>query len=82
MDWIEYYKWNGAGKGFSWVWKDDFDSLDTDKWVLRDDGGWDKNRGSFSPDNVFTAHGMLVLAIDREGDRVLEEDEYHDEDYG
>ena len=62
VDWMEFYQWNG--KGFDWKWKDDFDSLDTNKWEVREYGGWDGSRGSFSAENAFTAHGMLVLAID------------------
>ena len=43
---------------------------------MRDDGGWDGSRGTFKPENAFTAQGMLVLAIDNENERLFEEDEY------
>ena len=88
VDWVEYYKWNELD-GFSWEWKNEFDSLDNEFWDVASEGGWDKLRGTLSDENVFTSHGMLVMAIDSEDNRIFDdednriiedEDQYEKED--
>lgn len=55
----------------SWqlVWEDNFDSLDTDKWVVKNN--WDHWGGELQvytsrPENVFIEDGSLVLRVNRE----------------
>ena len=80
VDWVEYQTWNEDKDKFSVEWDDAFDSFDTERWESSNEGGWDGTRGTFSSQNVFTANGMLVLAIDSEDDKLFEDVQYSEED--
>ena len=64
VNWVEYHRWNGAG--FTFEWRDDFNTFDSSRWGLAD---WTfaENRADFSPANVQTVNGYLVLSMTREG---------------
>lgn len=64
VNWVEYYTWNGAG--FDLAWRDDFNSLDTSRWV-REAHTFDGNEVDFITENAVVRNGFLVLAMTREG---------------
>jgi len=64
VNWMEYYEWNG--QSFNLAWRDDFNSFDTSRWGTAD-WTFDENQADFSPDNVTTRNGYLVLSMTREG---------------
>jgi beta-glucanase (GH16 family) len=72
VNWIAYSSYT-PGKGpkgsdFSPAWIDDFDSLDTKRWSL---GSWtfETNMAQFTPANVKTAGGYLMIILSTKGGR-------------
>lgn len=65
VDWVEYYKWNGAGFNAAPEWRDDFDTFDSSRWG-KADWTFDGNRVDFIPGNAYVQNGSLVLALTRE----------------
>lgn len=64
VNWIEYHRWDG--QNFQLSWRDDFDSLDPSRWGTAD---WTfaENSADFTPSNVTTRDGYLVLSMTHEG---------------
>jgi len=65
VNWIKYYRYDNGQ--FVLDWTDDFDTLDTSRWVL---ANWtfDGNLLDFTPDNAVVQDGTLILAITKEGE--------------
>lgn len=64
VNWMEYHRWDG--QDFQLSWRDDFDSLDPSRWGTAD---WTfaENSADFTPSNVTTRDGYLVLSMTHEG---------------
>ena len=54
VNWIEFHRWNGSG--FELVWRDDFNSFDSNRWG-KADWTFTENRADFSPNNVVVKNG-------------------------
>ncbi len=67
-DWVAYYSYNpgngdyGTGNNFSFSWKDDFNSFDSNRWG-KATHTWDGNRVRFTPENVVYKDGMMILCL-------------------
>lgn len=62
-DYVEVFTYHEDSKAFEFHWRDDFNRFNSDRWH-KADGGFDGNSSVFSPDNVYTYHGNLVLKME------------------
>lgn len=62
VDWIEYSSFNGPTQDFTKQWRDDFDSLDSSRW-LKANWTFAGNEVDFISDNAYIEDGKLVLRI-------------------
>ena len=63
FDYVEVFTWDEASNEFRLHWRDDFDTLDNGRWHIAE-GGFEENSCEFKKDNVYSAHGYLVLKMD------------------
>lgn len=78
-DYVEYWEYvppqdwaatAGANQWhpFKFGWRDDFDTLDLDRWYPSNDWTFNENNVTFWRDQVYTENGELVLKLEpREG---------------
>ena len=65
-DYVEAYNYNTSTKEFEFAWRDDFDWLDTNRWNVQDNKGWDTNLSTFMASQVsVTSDGHLALTMDK-----------------
>jgi len=64
-DYVEVFTFNEETNDFEFHWRDDFNRFNSDRWH-KADGGFEANSSVFSPDNVYTYHGNLVLKMEPE----------------
>ena len=65
-DYVEMYDYNEITKDFELRWRDDFDQgyLDTNRWAVQDNKGWDTNLSTFMASQVsVTQDGYLALTM-------------------
>ena len=65
VNYMEYYSYNVNSKTFTFAWRDDFNSFDTNRWS-KADWTFDGNYVDFDPANVVIQNGTLVLALTTE----------------
>ncbi len=65
INYFEYHSYDTTTETFTLLWRDDFDSLNTNRWGL---ANWtfDGNRVDFAPANAVVKDGVLVLALTHE----------------
>lgn len=65
IDYVRVYSYDGATKGFTMLWQDDFngEDIDYDHW---DRGNWEMERVNLRPDNVIVENGVCRLILDYE----------------
>lgn len=67
-DWVSYAAYTpdsgnvGTGNNFTFQWRDDFDSWDTDRWA-KASHTWIGNNSDFTPDNCVFLDGKMVLCL-------------------
>lgn len=65
FDYVEVFTYDEVLNEFDFLWRDDFDDFNVDRWH-KADGGFEGNSSIFSPDNVFAQHGYLVIKMEPE----------------
>ncbi len=65
VNYMEYYAYNTSTKSFTFSWRDDFNSFDTNRWS-KADWTFDGNYVDFDPANVVIQNGTLILALTTE----------------
>jgi len=53
----------GTGNNFTHLWTDDFNSYDTNRWTISEDGSWDQNRCVFNGSSADISGGTLELKL-------------------
>ena len=53
---------NGCGSRFTLVWREDFDSLNLDRWAIGTHT-WNENLAEFVPENITFADGIMTLHL-------------------
>ena len=72
-DWVSYASYTpgtgdtGTGHNFSFQWKDNFDSWDTNRWD-KASHTWNGNATDFVPENVVFQDGNMILCLTNEND--------------
>jgi len=68
-DWVEYYDYDAPNDNFVRRWRDEFNTLNLDRW--RPSRGWSfKNNSSlFVEPNTYVENGNLVLKMEKSGDK-------------
>ncbi|OGU68319.1 MAG: hypothetical protein A2499_07905 [Stygiobacter sp. RIFOXYC12_FULL_38_8] len=67
-DWAAYYKYSpgngnyGTGNNFTFSWRDDFDSFDSNRWE-KATHTWGGNNSDMSPDNINFKDGKMILSL-------------------
>ena len=64
-DFVETYKYNHATKKFSLNWRDDFNSLIADRWLVSDNWNFGGSSTTFMKKQVYTDKGALHLKLER-----------------
>lgn len=64
FDFVEAYSFNQDTRGFDLLWRDDFDSLDLDRWFVSDQKVFGGSDSWFVSRNVYTENGSLVLRME------------------
>jgi len=65
VNYMEYYAYNSTTKNFTFSWRDDFNSFDSNRWS-KADWTFDGNYVDFDPANVVIQNGTLILALTTE----------------
>lgn len=73
IDWIQYETLEADGS-FKVAWKDDFNSINAQRWGLAN-WGFESNLATFSPKNAEAINGELVLALTA-GERGIDKEHY------
>jgi hypothetical protein len=68
-DYVEAYDYKGKNEStgedmFELRFKEDFDTLDTDRWILGDHT-FEDNNARFVPENAYVEDGELVLKMEK-----------------
>lgn len=74
-DWVKVYEYTpgtgdyGNNNNFTFLWEDNFDSFDEDRWEITDFGGFDGNLSGFYATNTQfnTEEGEVVLTVQEAG---------------
>lgn len=67
-DWVSYASYTpgsgdvGTGNNFTFLWRDDFESWDTNRWA-KASHTWNGNNSDFTPDNCVFLDGKMVLCL-------------------
>lgn len=67
-DWASYYTYTpgkgnyGTDNNFTFSWRDEFDSFDTNKWE-KASHTWQGNNSDMSPDNIAFKNGKMILSL-------------------
>lgn len=77
FDYVEVFTYDEHLNEFDFLWRDDFDDFNEDRWH-KADGGFEENSSVFSPDNVYTSHGYLVMKMEPEDAEEKRELMHHD----
>ena len=75
-DYVEVYKYNAERNEFDLDWRDDFNAFDTTRWH-KASGSFETNSSTFSPENVYTENGNLVIKMEPMESHI---EEHHDEE--
>ena len=65
-DYVEAYDWDSSN-GYTLKWRDDFDTLDTNRWNVANGWSYASNSSSFVRPNVYVKDGKLVLRMNKTG---------------
>ena len=63
-DWVEVYDYNQWNDSFTLKWRDDFNTLDLDRWFRSDGWSFDLNSSLFLASNTYVENGKLVLKME------------------
>ena len=63
-DWVEVYDYNQWNDSFTLKWRDDFNTLDLDRWFRSDGWSFDSNSSLFLASNTYVEDGKLVLKME------------------
>ena len=63
IDYITVYNYDTETKEFSELWKDDFDSFNSNRWKK---GNWKMDLVTENPSNVVIEDGKLLLKLTKE----------------
>ena len=63
-DWVEVYDYNSWNDSFTLKWRDDFNTLDLDRWFRSDGWSFDLNSSLFLASNTYVENGKLVLKME------------------
>jgi beta-glucanase (GH16 family) len=67
-DWSAYYAYTpgkgnyGSGNNFTFSWRDDFDSFDSNRWT-KATHTWDGNNSDMLPDNINFKDGKMIISL-------------------
>ena len=78
-DYVKVETYNTETGSFEWHWRDDFDSLDEDRWVRSNGWGYSSSSSSFSKNQVYTHDGNLVIKMQKPNAELEENDELEGE---
>jgi len=54
---------SGSDSNFTFLWKDDFDAFDYNRWEKSDDHTWGGNQALFIDDNIHYENGNMILCL-------------------
>jgi len=74
VDYVEVYKYDEKTKKFDLNWRDDFNELDPKRWHKLS-GTFEGSTSNFSPSNVFTKDGNLVIKMEPSEGHIHEHEE-------
>ena len=63
-DYVETYKYDQTSKKFTLNWRDDFDHLDTVRWLVSDQWNFGGSSTTFMKKQVYTDAGALHLKLE------------------
>jgi len=63
-DWVETYTYNHNTKGFDFHWRDDFNSIDYNRWAISSKSAFGGSLSSFTTSQVYVYQGALALKLD------------------
>lgn len=63
-DYIDYYSWFEDEDDFSFQWRENFETLDSSKWTVAQNAGFDQNLATYMDTQVFVEDGWVVLKLD------------------
>ena len=67
-DYVQVETYNETTGGFDLLWKDEFKSFDSDRWLKSDGWGSGDNCSTvYYPSQVYTEHSMLVFKMEKNG---------------
>lgn len=67
-DWIKYYRYDPVTEeGFTFEWKDDFDTFDQNRWIASN-STFGSNLSDFKANNVVVQDGYLILCMKKQGE--------------
>ena len=64
FDYVETFTYDSKTKSFERHWRDDFNSLDLNRWILSDNKTFAGNSTVFRASQVFTKDGSLILQME------------------
>ena len=64
-DYVEVYDYNFNTRGFDFRWRDDFNSLNEDRWRVSNGWSFEQNSSRFLKNNVYVENGKLVLKMEK-----------------
>ena len=62
-DWVEVYSYDAASKGYNFLWRDEFDTLDLNRWEVSDNWAFDGNSTTFMASQVTVENSVLTLKL-------------------
>ena len=57
------WDWNEGTDDFTKRWRDEFQTLDLSRWIVRNDMSYESNSSRFWAPNTFVKNGKLVLKM-------------------
>lgn len=64
-DWVEVFDYDAANDKFVWRWRDDFNTLNLDRWRVSNGWSFNQNSSLFLKPNTYVDNGKLVLKMEK-----------------
>lgn len=62
-DWVEVWDYNVASDDFTRRWRDEFETLDLSRWIVRNDMSYDGNSSRFWANKTSVKDGKLQFKM-------------------
>ena len=81
IDYVEVYHYDASENSFWLNFRDDFDSLDPERWDRDDDITWDEVDSIFKKENAYVKNGHLELVLNKNADYHGDDGEHSGENF-